>query len=260
MAGTNVQYNGTSIQTANVIVNNIDHDSIPTKNSTKFALARAHRSIITGSWYQEKIITILGQITGTSIVDAENRADAFKTAMNPYGNTANIDIDYAGSTRRYIATTATCALTRSNALFAVGFSLTFTCLMPWGQDTAATTLVNAVAVTTSPFTQAITVGGNGPEQSLLMSYTLTSFTGSATNTVYFTNSITTQQISLARTWTAGDVVLIDPANLSAKVNGVEVDYDGVFPLVIPGSGNLIVTDGFTARAGVLTVTQVRRWW
>lgn len=260
MPGINVVYNGTSIQTNNILVNSIDYDSIPAKTSSQFALARSHRSAITASYYQSKLITIGGTIIGTSVADAESRADAFKAAMNPAANTANLDIDYNGSTRRFAVTVQMCALTRTNAMFAIGYSLQFVALDPFGTNTTSTTLINAAAISASPSTQSPTFIGNFIEQYPVITYTLTSFTGSATNTIYFKNNTTGQQISIARTWTAADVLVIDTFNRTVTVNGVATDYDGVFPPFAPGAGSLIVTDNFTTRAATITVTQLARFW
>lgn len=259
MPGINVQYNATSLQTATQTVNNISHDNLPNKNNSVFALARQNLSKITASLYPQKTITIEGQIFGSSVSALETALDTFKAAMTPAANTANLDIDYAGGTRRYVATVQNLSITRGEALFAVGYSIEFLCADPWGRATSATTLKSAVAVTVSPSNQALTIGGTAPEQFLIISYTLTSFTGTAFNTIYFKNNTTGVLISITRTWVAGDVVTIDIANKSVQVNGVEVDYDGVFPVFSTGSHTLVVSDNWSARSVSLTVTQLNRY-
>lgn len=261
MAGINVIFNTTSIQTSNVIVQHIDHESIPQKTTTKFPTARANSTTATSSYYKHKPIIVTGQVIGTSIADTDSRADSFKQNMlNMTGLSANLDIDYAGGTRRYLATIDDCQVTPSDALFARNFTLTFDSLLPFGQATSATTLANAVAVTTTPFTQALTIGGTSQEQVPQISYTLSAFTGSSTNTIYFKNNTTGQQVSITRIWTAADIVIINPYTAIVTVNGTAVDYDGVCPTFAPGSVNLIVSDGFATRTGSLTVTQTYRYW
>lgn len=260
MAGINVVFNGTSLQTNNVIVSQIKHDDLPRKKRNRYALARSNRSVTTNYQYLEKPIVIIGQIIGTSIIDLETRIEAFKLAINSLtGDIANLDIDYNGGTRRYSCGIESLNIGRSAALFKVGFEIEFVCDQPFGVDTTTTTLANAVAVSTSPKSQALTVGGTAEEQLLNISYTLTSFTGAAYETLYFKNNDTGQQMSITRTWTNGDVVVIDCVNMSVKVNGVETDYGGVFPPFMPGSRTLVITDNWSARSGSLTVSQIKRY-
>lgn len=257
MNGTDVIYNGQSLQTENITVNNIIHDSIPRKKQNMYQLTRSNRSAITNHQYHDKQITIEGQIIGTSIADLDARIDAFKTAMTPKLNVANLDIEYSSGIRRYFATIENTMISRGDALFSVNYSLALICTFPWGRDTTEQTLVNAGAITASPTNQSVTVGGNAPEQFLKITYLLNSFSGSAFNTITFKNDATGQQMTITRTWTAADSLVINTENRSVKVNGIEVDYDGVFPVYESGAGILVVSDGFTARSASLTVKQWR---
>lgn len=259
MPGINVQYNGSSIQTNNIIVSNIRHDSVPGKVQNKFALARTNKSTVTNVQYPERTITISGQVIGSNIADLEQRIDDFKLLMTPSANVANLDIDYNAGTRRYLATISSVTIDRNETLFSVDYSIEFTCLMPWGIDTTTSTLINAATITANNSSQSLTIGGNAPDQPLTITYVLNSFTGTAANTVYLKNNATGQQITINRTWVAGDSLVIDQANLSVKVNGTEVDYGGVFPAFALGAGTLVVSDNWTARNVTFTVTQVKRW-
>lgn len=261
MAGTNVVYKSTSVQTANVFVNTIQHETIPKKTMNKYPVVRSHRSKLMPPSYYEREITIKGKIIGTSIDNVNTRADQFKAAMNPVENTGNLDIDYASGTRRYVATIVDCQVFPADALFGRDFTLVFVCVdPPWGTDTSSATILNVTSQTTTPISHAITIGGNAIEQVPVITYTLNSFSGAAFNTIYFKNPISGQEISVARTWVAADVILITPDLLSIKVNGTEVDYDGAFPSYIPGAGTLVIRDNFTARNYNALVTQLYRWW
>lgn len=257
--GIAITYNGYDLQTGNIIVNAIKHKSIPTKAINSFTLARANRTAKTSSFYTNKIINLQGQIVGSNRDDLDSRVDAMKAAFISAGDSANLDIGYNTGTRRYVATVTDFTVEPSASPNMDQFTVTFTSYSPWGVSTSSTTISNAVGVTTSPSSQSITLAGNAPEQFIGLTYTLTSFTGAAYNTIYFKNNATGQQISVARTWVAADVVVIDFVNMSVKVNSIETDFDGVFFAWSSGAGTFVTTDNFTTRTYTQVLTQLPRW-
>jgi hypothetical protein len=270
MDGIPVTYNLVNLQTNNISVTAITHKSIPTKTLNVFAIPRASRSIKTGQYYTQKVITISGDIWGTNLGDINNRVDLFKAAIENDGNGANLDIGKHGSdglkTRRYVAVISGLDFQDGGAPFAVSYSLQLLCLWPWGYDTTTTTLINGVAHNNTTDTYTFDVLGSTKEQVIKTTLTLTSFTGSTTNTIYFTNTNTGQVISISRAFVAGDVIEIDNDNYTVKVNGTEVgvDYDGMFSMYKPVVGGTLanglqIRDDFTARAGTVVATQVPRW-
>lgn len=57
-----------------------------------------------------------------------------------------------------------------------------------------------------------------------------------TTSIWVTNITTGQTITIARTWAANDILLIDCAAKTVTVNGVRVDYAGTFPYLDPRQG------------------------
>lgn len=155
------------------------HESLPPKTVAQFVLAHANRSAIPYVQYPNRPITVKGVINGSSIADLDARVDAFKYFF--LGTDKNLDIDYAGSIRRFIATVNTISINRPNGLLYAEFTIVFTCNYPFGQNTATTNAVNQSGRTNSSYTDAHTFLGTAPFQLPLWTLTLSDIISSSTN-------------------------------------------------------------------------------
>lgn len=257
----NIAFNSFSLQTANILTADpIQADQMPDREFSSAARVRQDGAILTYAAFRDKTITLTGKVIGTSQTDLDQRLDAIKLQLAAFE--ANLDIDYNGGSRRYVATCdgSNTTFTRISVLAAT-FTMTFICSSAYGTDTSATTVVSATAVTTSPKSITTSVfGGTAPYQLPTISYTLTSFTGATSNTITFANSTTGQSISISRTWAAADVVVVNTLTKSVTVNGTAVDYQGVFPWFAPGvAGTFVVSDDMTVRSGSVTMTNTNRF-
>lgn len=177
-------FDGNDLNTFNgstgIIVQSIEgHESLPAKTVAQFVLAHANRSTIPYVQYPNRPITIKGTINGSSIADLDARVDAFKYIF--LGTDKNLDIDYAGSVRRFIATVNTIAVDRPGGLLAANFTIVFTCNYPFGQNTATTSAVSQAARTLGSYADNHTFLGTAPFQLPLWTLTLTDLISSATN-------------------------------------------------------------------------------
>lgn len=180
---TNVSFAGTALQTANIMINNIQHFGIPAKNMSLMTLDHDNRSVIPFTSYGNRVVLVEGTITGSSIADLDARLDAFKLLFN--NQDQNLDIDYNSGTRRYIATldTSNSTIDRPGGLLYAEFSLQFICTSPFGQDTAASNLLVASNRTLGNFTDAVTVLGTAPYQLPVATFVFNSSATSTTNLV-----------------------------------------------------------------------------
>jgi hypothetical protein len=179
MATTNISFNGNSLQTSNILVSDIDHFDIPTKDATMYPLAHALGSAIPYVNYPSRAVAVSGMIYGSSVSDLDSRIDAFKYALS--GTNKNLDIDYAGSTRRYIATLTRTGLSRPGGLLHAKFTLQFECPSPFGSDTGSTTALNSSGRTSASYLDSYTFLGTAPFQIPIATITLGSFASSSTN-------------------------------------------------------------------------------
>jgi hypothetical protein len=79
------------------------------------------------------------------------------------------------------------------------------------------------------------------------------------NTITIENDTTGQAISVERVWTKTDVLELDVANKTVKVNGTAVDYSGAFPYFAPGTHDLIISSDFSVYKLTVTVDYYKRY-
>lgn len=235
-----------------IITNSIDHASLPDKTVNLFALANSNMSAISSINYPSKTINIAGFIKGSSAADLDSRIDAFKGYL--LGTDKNLDINYNGSTRRYIATANTVSVTRDGGVLFAAFSVEFVCTLPFGTETSDTTALSATGRTSSSYSDNYTFLGNAPAQLPVFTITINSVTGGTNAFIQVGNSGTSQQIIVTRTWSADDVLEVDCYNKTVKVNGTDVDFTGGFPEFAPGAQTMAYADNFTTRNFDIDVT------
>jgi hypothetical protein len=254
-----VSFNGTSLQSNNILMADVAHDEQAHKKIARLELARGDGSKITNIQYTHKQVSLTGRIIGTSVLDLKARLDALKAALT--GQDKNLDVDEGdGVIRRYVATlegfTATRAKIGPNA---AEIMLSFLIPTAFATDSATTTIINAQAVTTSPANFTPTFAGTIATQQPILTLTLTTIASTGYDTVSIGNSTSGQIISISRTWANGDVMAVDCFAQSVLVNSVATDYMGAFPSWTPGSGSVQVTDTFSSRSALLTATNLSRY-
>lgn len=243
---TGLTFDSNSLQTANILTNDIAHYGLPTKIANMFTLAHENKSAIPFTSYPAKTIVVSGTIIDTSIAALDSRLDTFR---NYFGKQdANLDIDYNSGTRRYIATVNSLSIDRPGGLLYANFTIEFICTSPFGQDTATTTLLSAAGRTLSGYTDAVTVNGTAPYQLPTITITLTAVSSTGSQYLFFGNNGNGQGITIARsTWATNDVIVIDCVAKTVTVNGIAANFSGAFPEFPPGAQSLGYTDSFTTR-------------
>jgi hypothetical protein len=255
----NVTFNSNSLQTANIIVSNIDHGSTPDTTLNIFKLAKAPRSTVTSALNQQKTIILSGSIVGSSIADCDAQIDTFKGYL--IGTEKNLDIDYNGSSRRYVATKNKATIDRPNNLAWASFQAEFICSQPYGTDTGVSSLLNVSARTSATYSDTLTVGGNAEWQTPIITITITALTGGTNATVTIGNANNGQACAVTRTWLAGEVLVIDTSSINnpVTVNGGAVDFAGALPNFNVGSQVITYHDTFSTRTFNYLVQNYNRW-
>jgi len=240
-----------------ISTNRIEHTDIPAAVAELMALSDTDGSVIPDINYPSRVVRIGGTIHGSTQADLDSRIDTFKGYFN--GKNKNLDIIYSSSTRRYIATKNSVAISRQQkALFAT-FSVEFICTNPFGLDITPTSLISQANYTSATLTATPTIGGTAPYQLPVFTITIDSLTG-AGDYIQISNDNNTQEMLLyGFGLTAGDVIVVDCVNRTVTINDVEVDYIGTFMVLEPGAGSITYTDGFTTRQVDITAEYYKRW-
>jgi hypothetical protein len=250
-------YNSFSLNDANYMTESVDHTSAPERRLSVFNLARSNGAVITDSMYGTKTIPVRGKVVDTTVSALETRLGVLQAALSVQDK--NLDIGFAGSTRRYVCTPSKVVIDRPvDAAPWASYQIEFLAT-DYGRDTTVTTLVSTSGITTTPSVQGLTIGGSAPEQKLRIQVTVTSATGLIGKFISLTNSTTGEVLTVTRTWVAGDVLIVDTDAHTVKVNGTAVDFTGAFPNFSPGSSNLSVANNFTTRSLGLVVDHYKRY-
>src|SRR5690606_7110999 len=95
-------------------------------------------------------------------------------------------------------------------------------------------------------------------QTPIVTLTVNTVSGGANGTIIIGNPNKSQQIEIPRTWTDGDVLLVNFRTGDVTVNGTAVDFDGPLLEFDPGNNPLEYEDDFTARNFAIAITNNQR--
>ena len=102
MAALNLLFNSYDIQTDELITSGVVHEDTGNRNLVVERRPRQERQYLVDAYWQDRTIVVTGNLVQTTKDLADTDLDTLKT--NLIGTEQNLDIDYAGGTRRYKAT------------------------------------------------------------------------------------------------------------------------------------------------------------
>lgn len=241
MARVTVAYSGTSLQTSTLITQEIEHESVDGKQLDIQKLSSRDGGKLLGVSFSPRVIKLRGYIKSTTQALLETAIDDFKELLN--GTTKNLDISYAGGTRRYVCDMAGISLIRKyfNVTFAE-WEATFVCAKtPFGRTTDTTSseyTINSIGTYAGSY---VALGNYRPKPRIVIR-----FIQCAVVTVVKVNNTTSGdwiKVTKPTEFSAGDVVIIDCDQYTCTINGVATDYDGFFPLFNPKGNDLRISFG-----------------
>jgi hypothetical protein len=257
MSARSITFNGFNLQSEIIVTQDIDFESPAEKELNAYPQANSNDITITGDDRPSKTIKIKGQITADNPAALDPILDQFRGYFR--GKDKNLDIGYAGSVRRYIATENGSDIKRPGGLQMATFTIEFLC-KPFGQDITPQTPVSATGRTAAAYTDNVTLIGSADYQLPIATSTITALTATGNQTVSFGNNNTGQQLSVTRTFAVNDVIVFDCVAKEVRVNGVAVDFAGAFVELEPGLQALGYSDTFTARTYNYNVQYYPRWF
>lgn len=229
----------------NYFVLSFDLDKVAEQELNVQKLARTNDSVVLRKNYGAKVITMEVVVKDTSQSNLDSRLDTFRKTIE--ATDKNLDVDYAGGTRRYVSTGKIKSV-EERRLNWVKMKLEFTCYKAFGEDTSDTT-ETFLNKTTSPYTDDIAIGGTAPAQPDI-TITIDSVTpGTGDKYIQIKNTDNGDYVKItADDWIAGDVVIISTREKKVTRNAVVVEYLGIMPEWLPGTCNWEYSDDFdTAR-------------
>jgi len=248
-----LSYNGYDLQTSLIVMTNLQYQTL-NKDLSITRIATTDMNKFIESYVANKTITYTGYIKGTSASDAESKLDTLKQNIL-LNNVANLDIGYAGGTRRYKAVTQSVEVTDETAgLDVKNITIVFATIEPLGLDTSNQT-INYLAETGTP-TKTITFSGT---YYALPTYTLTVSSENLLTGINIKSVETNQEIIIQQNYNAGDIVVVNTRDKIVTYNGTPIDYFGIFPLVKQGQNDLLFTPTSSSHSININITYTPRY-
>jgi len=243
---------------AGVEINRLDPHKRAKRNTNRLSLAKSDGQKLVNSNYENKVITISGNIKGNSREQFEERYSNFFRYIE--AREALLQIPQAGSMREYVATADETTWTEEQSGTWGQFSVTFVASTPYGEDPNYTTATNAVGITTASSTEIIVPVIQGSyKASPRLTVTLTNFsTANVSDHIKITNPTTGKYIKVTRVWTIGDVLVIDNTAKTIKVNGAAADFSGVFLDFEPGAAFVAQENSFSVHRTLTLKLEYKR--
>ena len=244
-----VTFNNYDLQDATVITNRAQHTQYPDRDLTFKRKTRADGFHIVNNYFISRHIVVGGTIKGADTATLHTNVDVLK--KNLVGQNKNLDIDFNGTTRRYVATVESLDVPEDfYHLTFIPYTVTFLC-SPFGKDTVSKSMTQISAtITTTTGTMTFANGSAAPLP--VITIKLTALSGSA-DLVRFTNQTTEEWVEVRRTFLLNDTIEIDVENQTVKVNGSHANFTGIFPSYVTDTNGYKLTvrgSGFTVTLDV----------
>jgi hypothetical protein len=254
MAGKLISFNNYNLQTSSIVMTGLEYQSL-NKNLSITRISTSDINKFVESYVADKRIIYSGYIKGTSASDAESKIDELKTNVI-LNAVADLDIEYAGGTRRYRCVCKSIDLdSETPALDIKNIKITFDTIEPLGLDTFTNT-VEYLAESANPITKTITFSGS---YFTLPTYRITVSSESNLTGLSIKSVETNQEMIILKNYNISDVIEINTREKTVKYNGVDSDYFGIFPLVNQGTNNLTIAPTSSSHSLNIRVDYISRY-
>lgn len=238
MTEYDVIYNGTTLNSANLRIGQVNHEDQAKRNLNLQSIAGRDGLVLVDDQFGEKIVTITGLITGDSDSDLDARIIALHTLFSAKEKILEVDYERLGiQTLQYVATPQNFIITRRNAspIYA-RFTVEFVVPTGVGKDDAVNNISEDNMTSDGVSFTAAIVGSADPQPIL----TFTVVDSNALAGIRFQNATTGTAIRVDATYEDDDILVIDCGARTVQVNSIDVDFTGVFPTFDIGNNSILV--------------------
>lgn len=239
---SSIKFDSTELVNTTYVPRFVKHESSPVRENVLMPITRQNGSVRVSSRYGIKTISLQGILTGTSQANLEANIDAFKELFSRIDK--NLDIDWNGDTRRYVATCTKHEFDRDHFhMLFVPWTAEFIVPSGFGKDTSETSLydTSGLVATNTNITLAF-LGSSQPKPIFTIDIT----TAGSAQVLKLINNDTGEYIKVDGPFSNSDQVIIDCLNLTVKKNAVAVPFRGVFPNFYKGNNSfsfIVIGDG-----------------
>lgn len=257
MAKPTASFNGYDLATyvPGLIVIAHNPYKFPNRKLNVQKIGNTDRSALTSAYYEDKKINVTVEIGRDTRELLDDSIDALNLILQE--EEAALITNYGSGSRQWTATLSNIGYSDVKGGHAT-LDLEFEMADPIGTATASTPLFSNT-VTDNTTGGSFIVAGTAKWQKPLITITYSALTGGTNKTVTVSNGSTGQAVSVTRTWTAADVLIIDATTGKVSVNGTEVAFSGAIPEWKPGTGTLVYTDNLTTRTRATNALYYKRY-
>lgn len=221
---------------------------LPDRDINIHKLARRSLSIVTSAEYTQKTIPVMMRVCSGGRQATEETITRIKGLIQPQNG--ELIVYQSGEDFKYTAT-----MNEFNIEW-VGTSayvvIVFIASTPIAEAVDTDIMTNFNTELASDGSSFIVTGSYIAEP--VINVTINSVTGGTGEAVSIFNASTNQGITITGDFTAGSQLEIDCSQYTARLNGVNMDFEGLFPTFPPGSQRIGYSDTFTTRDVDVTVT------
>lgn len=234
-----IMFNGLSLQSSSIISTDIKDSSAPDRELSTYKTPRSDGGGFIADYFRTRVITVSGYVKASTAAELEALLDEIKRRL--ILREGNLDRKISGEVRRIKAT-----LSNPEQMFRdregyhvtfCPFTFEFTSLEPMWHDMNYTSQTKESVISLS-FSEVMENLGTYKAPSDLVIIVEAAVAVTAIN---FKNNTNGDEISITNALVAGDILEIDGENKQVLLNGVTIDYDGVFPELEYGSNNYTLT-------------------
>lgn len=220
-------------------------------------LANADRSTTPSAFWTDKKLNVTVEIGRNTRELLDDSIDLLYYYLRELE--APLILSWSTTTRQWNATLANIAFSDVQGGHAV-LDIEFEVSDPLGIDVNSTQLFSTALTGATSTTSLGLVGGTAKWQRPVITITISALTGGTAKTVSVGNSNTGQQVNITRTWTAGDILVIDSKLKKVTVNGTEVAFTGAIPEWQSGQvGSMDYSDNLTTRTRSMVGVYYKRY-
>lgn len=144
-------YNSTELENTTYNAEFVKHESTPERELNIIPYIKQTGGILVNQRFPYKTIPLRGYIVGSSQSDLDGKIDTLKKLFNT--SEKNLDVSWAGGTRRYVATPRNFMCDRNHYnVSSVNFSVDFVIPSGVGKATSVISTISSLNITATPYT------------------------------------------------------------------------------------------------------------
>lgn len=237
-----IVFNNFWLQNANICISNANFDSLANIEINAFSTPQDDGGGILSRYFRDKIINFTWRVKWETEQDLINYVDLLKQWLSEVEG--NLDIKFAGNVRRIKATLQSLTIPREHYnINVLPFSISFLCKEPFFYDKTA--IETSFLWKTTTFQDEI-INEWYVEVPLTTRITFTSATSVENISLIYGG----WEIEVNETIAMNDVLEINGETKKVYLNGVEVDYDGVFWKLWLNKNTIIFTIDWTFNVDI----------